>query len=399
MPQIIMKTLNIGLFGFGCVGQGLYYTLNNSTGFRAEIRKIAVRHRNKPRPFEQLPLYFEANPLLQDPELDLIVELIDDAEAAFEIVRQAMSQGRSVVTANKKMLAQNLPELLELQEKHQVSLLYEASACGSIPIIRTLEEYFDNEPIVRISGIFNGTTNYILTQTTRYGLSYEEALAQAQAKGFAESNPANDVEGYDALYKAMILALHGFGSLIPENQTFRMGITQVQAEDLRHAYEKDWRLKLQACIEETPSGGLALYVMPAFIHKDNPLFRVEDEFNGVIVQGLFSGEQFLRGRGAGSLPTGAAVLSDVSARSYGYRYEYKKRQQGRYKSVDMNHELKVYFRYQSEQDVQMLPFTDISERYLSGEFKYVVGTLRLGDLIKKADWLRSAGRFLALVPA
>jgi len=152
-------TLNIGLFGFGCVGQGLYHVLKNSKGFKADIVKIAVKNKTKQRPLDADLFTFDKYEILDNPEINLIVELIDDADEAFNIVSYALSKGKHVVTANKKMVASHLEELYRLQQQHNVSLLYEASSCGSIPIIRTLEEYFDNEQIEKVSGIFNGTTN------------------------------------------------------------------------------------------------------------------------------------------------------------------------------------------------------------------------------------------------
>ena len=174
------KTLKIGLFGFGCVGQGLYHVLNNSTGFKADIVKIGLKDKTKKRTVATELITFDKWEILNNPEIDVIVELIDDADEAFLIVSEALKKGKHVVTANKKLLAVHLDELYRLQKENNVSLLYEASACGSIPIIRSLEEYFDNEELEKVSGIFNGTTNYILTKTISEKLSYADALKQAQ---------------------------------------------------------------------------------------------------------------------------------------------------------------------------------------------------------------------------
>jgi homoserine dehydrogenase len=170
-----MSKLKIGLFGFGCVGQGLYDVLSKSAGFRADIARICVKHKNKDRPIASSYFTYDRQDILDDPEINVIVELIDDAEEAYKIVSYALQKGKHVVTANKKMVAHHLKELVDLQHKHQVSLLYEASSCGSIPIVRTLEEYYDNELLFSVSGIFNGTSNYILTKTIFENLSYQEA--------------------------------------------------------------------------------------------------------------------------------------------------------------------------------------------------------------------------------
>ncbi|MFT6883532.1 MAG: homoserine dehydrogenase, partial [Marinoscillum sp.] len=184
-----MKNIKIGLFGFGCVGQGLYETLNNSKNFSGEIKKICIKNPDKARRLDPKLFTTQAASLLNDPEIDVIVELIDDADAALEIVTKALKNGKSVVTANKKMVAEHLSELVNLQASTGQALLYEGAVCGSIPIIRTLEEYFGHEPLNEVKGIFNGSTNYILTKVFEENLSYEAALLQAQALGFAEADP------------------------------------------------------------------------------------------------------------------------------------------------------------------------------------------------------------------
>ena len=239
-----MKNINLGLFGFGSVGHGLYTALDQSTGFKAQIKRICVKNKDKSRDIDMQMFTFEKDDILFDPEIDVVVELIDDAEAAFEIVKTAMENKKHVVTSNKKMVAMHLQELLDLQRKYQVGILYEASACGSIPIIRTLEEYFDNEELVQVSGIFNGTTNYILTKTIKDGLTYAEALKEAQLKGFAESDPTNDVEGFDAKYKAVIIALHAFGIVVPPTEVLNFGISTLNEMDILYAREKGFNIKL-----------------------------------------------------------------------------------------------------------------------------------------------------------
>ena len=166
------RHLRLGLFGFGCVGQGLYHVLDETPGIKAEIKKICVKHKNKPRPLSEDLFTFDASDLLNDPEIDVVVELIDDANAAFEIVRTALQNGKAVVTANKKMLAEHLEEIYDLQRQYGKPVLYEGSVCGSIPIIRNLEEYYDNDLLTGIEGIFNGSTNYILTKVFEERTSY-----------------------------------------------------------------------------------------------------------------------------------------------------------------------------------------------------------------------------------
>jgi homoserine dehydrogenase len=391
------KKLKIGLFGFGCVGQGLYYVLNNSTGFKADIVKIAVKNRDKKRSVTADLITYDKWEILNNPEIDVIVELIDDADEAFNIVSEALKRGKHVVTANKKMLAIHLEELYALQQKHNVSLLYEASACGSIPIIRSLEEYFDNEELEKVSGIFNGTTNYILTKTISEKLSYDNALKQAQEKGFAETDPTNDVEGFDAKFKTVIIALHAFGLIIKQEDVLNLGITTLHDNDIKYASEKGYKIKLTPIIQCLADNKVSAFVSPRFIKESSQLYNVDNEFNGVIVEGKFSGEQFLQGRGAGSYPTGAAVLSDISALSHGYKYEYKKHVQKHASDFTTNVFLNVYFRYNTAADLTKIKFTEIKEQYTSKEYSYVVGKLNLRYLIDNKEFILKNKLFISLV--
>ena len=391
------KKLKIGLFGFGCVGQGLYHVLNNSTGFKADIVKIAVKNKNKERTVGSELITYDKWEILNNPEIDVIVELIDDADEAYLIVSEALKKGKHVVTANKKLLAMHLEELYRLQNENKVSLLYEASACGSIPIIRTLEEYFDNEELEKVSGIFNGTTNYILTKTINEKLSYAEALKQAQEKGFAESDPTSDVEGFDAKYKSVIIALHAFGLIIKQEDVLNIGITTLHDNDIKYASEKGYKIKLTPIIQRLENGKVSVFVAPRFIKENNHLFNVDNEFNGVIVEGKFSGEQFLQGRGAGSYPTGAAVLSDISALSHGYQYEFKKYTQKKTPEFTNDVLIDAYVRYNTPEDLKHLVFDEIDEEYTGKNYHYVVGKINLNHLISNRDYILKQKLFISLV--
>ena len=317
------KHLKLGLFGFGCVGQGLYHVLHETKGVKAEIKKICVKTRNKPRPLGEDIFTFEKNEILQDPEIDVVIELIDDAAAAFDIVKAALRNGKAVVTANKRMLAENLEEIYALQQKYGKPVLYEGSVCGSIPIIRNLEEYYDNDLIKSVEGIFNGSTNYILTKVIDEKKSYEEALKQAQALGFAESDPSLDVKAFDPKFKLVILIAHTFGVFVKPENVINFGIDRISDTDLRYAKDHGLSIKLVA---RAFKSGDRIYglVAPQFIENHHPLHSVKNEFNAVIVEGAFAEKQLFVGKGAGSYPTGSAVLSDVSALTYDYQYEYKK---------------------------------------------------------------------------
>src|SRR5437763_2764763 len=192
------KQLTIGLFGFGVVGEGIYHVLNQTPSLNASINKVCIKYPEKKRNADASLFTTDYNEILNDPEINLVVELIDDSEEAYKIVTTALKNKKVVVSANKKLIAEHLSELLHLQREYDTSFLYEAAVCGSIPIIRNLEEYYDNDLLQSICGIVNGSTNYILTKIIDEGLTYKEALQNAQQLGFAESNPSLDVEGIDA---------------------------------------------------------------------------------------------------------------------------------------------------------------------------------------------------------
>lgn len=374
------KKLNIGLFGFGCVGFGLYEVLQRTPGLKTNIKKICVKDRNKSREISSENFTFDPNDILNDPEINVVVELIDDADAAFKIVSAALKSGKAVVSANKKMIAEHFTELLEFQQKYNVPLLYEAACCASMPIIRNLEEYYDNDLLESIQGIVNGSTNYILTKTFKDNLSYEDALLEAQQKGFAESNPILDTGGFDAKYKLLILLAHSFGYVAKPADLFNIGIDQIGGLELNYAREKGLKIKLVAQAFKNSDGDVSAFVLPKFIRNDDRLFNVDDVFNGIVTKTSFADEQFFVGKGAGAHPTASAVLSDISALTYDYRYEYKKI--GR-EDVVFSDEvaLKVFLRHQLEDAVTLRKhFSNIDESYLNHESGYITGTITLEKL-------------------
>ncbi len=381
--------IKIGLFGFGCVGQGLYDVLTESSGFKAEIVKIGVKDRAKKRKLPASIFTFDKEEILGNAEINLVVELIDDSEEAYNIVKSALISGKNVVTANKKMLANNLEELVALQKKHNVSLLYEASSCGSIPIIRNLEEYYDNEQLNSVSGIFNGTSNYILSKIFSENSDYITALKQAQEKGFAETDPTSDVGGFDTKYKLIIVAAHSYGLHIKPEDVLNIGIQNISTYDIQFAKEKGYKIKLVATGKKVNNSEVTLFVIPQFVNNSHYLYNVENEYNGVIVEAFFSDKQFFLGKGAGGHPTGSAVLSDISTAKYGYQYEYKKQQQSRHFTYTKDYILKVYFRYTDVETVKQMGFTSIEERYNGKEYNYVIGYINLASIIKNKAILES----------
>ena len=391
------KKLNIGLFGFGTVGTGLYDVLKRIGSKNVEIKRICVRDITKARPIEA---EFTNNPddIFNDPDINFIVELIDDADAAYAIVKRALQMELPVVSGNKKMLAHHIEELIELQARYNVALLYDASACGSIPVIRNLEEYYDNDLLTSVKGILNGSSNFILSKIFNEKMSYADALKLAQDLGFAESNPTLDIDGWDSLFKLIIITIHAFGLYVAPEKIFTYGISNMNDDDIRFANEKERRFKLVAHVEKLKDNKLIMSVMPQLISRNKYIYSVEDEFNGVVIKGLFYDKQFMFGRGAGGYPTGSAVLSDITACLYDYKYEYKKRNDSQMPEYTTDHSFRVYYRYSDYADLDLVKFESVSENYISDDYKYVVGKVSLRELHKVQDELRRRNVFIAAYP-
>ena len=391
------KKLKIGLFGFGTVGKGLYDVLKRIGANNVEIHRICVRDLSKPRDIKA-QFTDNADDIFSDPEVNFIVELIDDAEAAYTIVKRALMKRLPVVSGNKKMLAYHIEELMELQQQYNTALLYDASACGSIPVIRNLEEYYDNDLLTSVKGILNGSSNFILSKIFNEKMSYPAALKLAQDLGFAESNPSLDIDGWDSLFKLIIITVHAFGLYVAPEKIFTYGISNMKDDDIRFASEKERRFKLVAHVEKLEGNRLIMSVMPQLISRNKYIYSVEDEFNGVVIKGLFYDKQFMFGRGAGGYPTGSAVLSDITACLYNYKYEYKKHNDSQMPTYTTDHIFRVYYRYTNDSDLALLNFESISESYTSENYKYVVGRISLTELHKSQEELRARDIFIAAYP-
>lgn len=386
--------LTLGIFGFGVVGQGLYDIISTKH-LNLAIKKFVIKHPEKERSLPPDLFTTDAGAVLDDPEINTVVELIDDADAAFDIVARALRSGKNVVSANKKMIATHLEELVEIQHEYGTSLLYEGAVCGSIPIIRNLEEYYDNELLHSISGIFNGSSNYILSKIFNEDLAYDTALRQAQDLGFAETDPTLDVGGFDPKFKLAIVASHAYGLYISPDTILNIGIDKLRPSDIRFAREKNFRIKLVPTAREINDKAVVLYVLPKLVTSENILYNVENEYNGVLVKAAFADEQFFYGKGAGGHPTGSAVLSDIAALRYGYRYEYKKHIDAGGLQYSSDWEIAVYLRYDDERIVEKLRFTSISERYYAHDFKYVIGKISLRHILDNRDEIDREGVFIA----
>ena len=388
------KKLTIGLFGFGVVGQGLYDIIKTKN-LNIEIKKIAIKDANKERSLPATYFTTDKDELLNNPEINTIIELINDTDAAFDIVSTALRSSKNVVSASKKMIALHLEELLKIQEEHGTSLLYEGAVCGSIPIIRNLEEYYDNELLHSICGIFNGSSNYILSKGFLEGMDYATALKQAQDLGFAETDPTMDVGGYDAKFKLVIAAAHAYGVVVEPDAVLNIGIENLAATDIQYAREKGLKIKLVPVAKELDDQHVALFVLPKLVTESEFLYNVEYEYNGVIVQAAFADQQFFFGKGAGGHPTGSAVLSDIAALRYDYQYEYKKLKTNAGLKFTNDIELCVYLRYENDDLVDVLEFKEIKERYYSGTYKYIIGKLNLSKLIDHRQRIYDEKAFLA----
>lgn len=387
------KKLKIGFFGFGCVGQGLYDILTK-TAFDAEIIKICVKNKNKERSIDSHHFTFDKDDILQNKDINLVVEMIDDANEAYQIVKYALQNGKNVVTANKKMLAEHLEELVAIQKKYGTSLLYEASACGSIPIIRNLEEYYDNELLKSVAGIFNGSSNYILSKIFQEKSTYQKALKEAQDLGFAESNPILDVGGFDAKFKLCIITTHAYGLFVNPDEVFNYGIQYLNEHDIRLSAEKNTKIKMIAFVGKKSDNEVISFVMPHFIFKKHELYHVENEYNGVIAEAAFADKQVFVGKGAGGHPTGAAVLSDISAMRYDYQYEYKKISKNKNLIYTRDATLELYVRYQNLEDLEGLHLENISVKHESNDFKYIIGEVNLENLYRLREELPQKNIFL-----
>ncbi|HLP54142.1 MAG TPA: homoserine dehydrogenase [Fluviicola sp.] len=389
------KQLTIGLFGFGCVGTGLYEVLNQTSLLQARIKHIVVKDAAKKRQIDASYFSYDAEVILGDDEVNVVVELINDSDAAYVIVKRALESGKHVVSANKKLIALHLEELIALAKANNVSFLYEAAVGGSIPIIRNLEEYYNNDSLSSINGIVNGTTNYILTKTGE-GQSFDDALKTAQELGFAELDPTSDVDGYDAKYKLVLLLKHAFGYTAKTEQVWNYGIRQLKTWDATYAREKGYKIKLLAFgtrVDDQVVGFVAPHLIPA----NHFAYNVENEFNAVVVEALFSDRQLFLGKGAGSYPTASAVLSDISALQFDYAYEYRKTNTQEKLELITDFRLRIYVSAKTKEQLNRVKFEEVQEIYHGSTHHFHIGWVNFNDLLQ-LDWNNEPDLFLAVLP-
>lgn len=315
-----MKTIGVAILGLGVVGSGTYKILTEHREFYKRTQNVDIsvesvleinRQRALDLGVEESKISDNIAEVVSNPNVDIVVEVIGGVEPARSFVLAALHSGKTVVTSNKELFCKYWHELEKAAKRTNAGLYFEASCVGGVPIIRTLIDGMQANVVHELTGIINGTTNYILTRMAKEGLGYQEALKDAQALGYAEKNPTADVEGYDATYKLSILASLAFHTKVPLDKVYREGITQIASQDIAYGDELGYVLKLLAIGKNDGAGNIEVRVHPAFIRKDHPLASVNDSFNAVFLKGDSVGDIMLYGRGAGALPTGSAIVSDV----------------------------------------------------------------------------------------
>lgn len=308
------KKIKIGLIGLGTVGSGVFKTLKSFDN--VTVTKIAVKNINKPRNIEGLDnsiLTDKPFDVVNDPDIDIVVELIGGLSPACELIKTAIKNGKHIVTANKELLAKNGEELFNFAEEHNRVILYEAAIAGGIPIIMPIKTILAGNKITRIEAILNGTTNYILTKMDVQGVSYESVLKEAQDLGYAEADPTGDVEGFDAAYKITTLATLAFKKRIKIENVYREGITKIRAQDMHAANDLGYKIKLIASAYLDEEGRADVRVHPMLVSKKSTLAHIDYVTNAVSLSGHPMGSITLSGPGAGEFPTASSVVGDILA--------------------------------------------------------------------------------------
>ena len=312
------RTLRVGILGFGTVGSGVVRMLMDNqdaiarkVGFPLEVVRIGIRDAAKPRGLDPEMFTTDLRSIVDDPTIDVVLELMGGVETAGEMVERALACGKNVVTANKELMAKHGSRLVTLAKEKGLDLHYEAAVGGGIPLVQPLKHQLAGNDVLKMMGILNGTTNYILTAMQEEGADFADVLADAQAKGYAEADPTADVDGYDAAYKIAILASIAFGKQVPVEKVYREGIRSVTRLDMQYADLLGYRIKLLGIVDAVDHDRVRVRVHPAMLPKAHPLASVNGVYNGLWLDGDFVGDVMFSGRGAGSAPTASAVVGDL----------------------------------------------------------------------------------------
>jgi len=303
------KKIKIGLIGLGTVGTGVVKVLENFDNI--EIKAVAVHNINKPRAVEVKNITDDAFTLVNDPDIDIIVEVMGGCDPTLKLLETAIKNGKHIVTANKELLARHGAYLFDLANEYNKVILYEAAVAGGIPIIMPIKTTMRANNFESVAGILNGTTNYILSKMEEEGLSYEECLKKAQELGYAETNPTSDVEGYDAMYKIATLANITFHKRIDINKIYREGITKITKEDIECANELGYKIKLIGLAKRTKTDEIDVRVHPMLVKKQNMMAKINNALNAVLLKGQPIGEVVFSGPGAGEMPTASSVVGHI----------------------------------------------------------------------------------------
>ena len=386
---------NIAILGFGTVGSGVYEVIkeNNAllkqkTGEDIAVKKILDIREFAGSEWESLVVH-DIKEIIEDNDIDVVVETMGGTSPAFEFVRDALLSGKHVTTSNKALVAAHGTELLKIAREKNVNFFFEASVGGGIPIIRTITESYAGEHFKEITGILNGTTNYILTKMDIEGEDFEKALSTAQELGYAERNPEADVEGYDTCRKIAILASLATGKEVNFEEIHTEGITKIDTTDFEYAKHMKLSIKLFGD-SKFEDGKVFAFVAPVMVERDHPLYMVNDVFNGIMVEGNMLGKSMLYGSGAGKLPTASAVVADIVAitknkdknvATFGWGDEKQE-------VVDMNETSHKYFVRFKGKDAEFInkckeTFKNAKEVYLDGKDEFALVT----ELMKEKDFL------------
>ncbi|PRX30394.1 homoserine dehydrogenase [Orenia metallireducens] len=314
------KEIKIGLLGCGTVGSGVYKILEqnaesiaNKSGAKLVVKKVLVKDKNEPLAVDVDKNLLTENfeDVINDDEIEIIIEVIGGVNPAKDFVLRSLESGRSVISANKELIAKHGEEILATADENSVDFYFEASVGGGIPIISPLKESLAGNKITKVMGIVNGTTNYILTKMDQEGAEFDQVLKKAQELGYAEADPTSDIEGYDAAYKLAILASIAFESRVNIEDVYMEGITKITKEDITYAKELGYKIKLLAIGKQ--NDGVELRVHPTLLPQEHPIAKVDDVFNAIFIEGDAIGEAMFYGPGAGQMPTGSAIVGDVIA--------------------------------------------------------------------------------------
>ena len=305
-----MANVVVGMLGLGTVGSGVVKLLSNHPTI--QLKKVAVRDLAKAREISpDCELTDNPEAVVNDPEIEVLIEVMGGEQPALKLITDAINSGKHVVTANKEVLAKNGPELFRKAREKEVAIFFEASVAGGVPLISTIQKGLEANQISSVFGILNGTTNFILSKMEKEALPFAQVLKEAQDLGFAEADPTSDVEGFDVAYKLSILTALAFGKFVKPDDIYREGITKIAAEDLEHAAEFGYRIKLLGMAARLKKDAISARVQPVLVPLSHSIASLSGASNGIVVRGDAVGELMMIGPGAGQLPTASAVVGDV----------------------------------------------------------------------------------------